>query len=200
MKYEFHYGPSLLIALVLILILGAHAAFADDSKGNRKWEAAPYVGFDFTVHGGVGDSYDGMSAGMGLGMEAILTPSDRFAIGANARTDAVYDAYVEGDVFDEYGLWTVSAGPIVYVGDMFYVTAMAVITLDVFHHDTYLHGDGDKDLKEKDYTVDDTDWRFELGFRVDWHAAVYAAAVTHMVETSANTSKYHIYAGLKFFY
>lgn len=201
-KYETRIGPSLLIAIVLVLVFGAHLAFAE--KVDRHWEAAPYVDFTGTAHGGFGKHYDGLSVGMGVGAEALLVMSDRFAVGANAKTVAVYDVYTTFEnetIVDEYGVWFASLGPIVYVGDMFYVTAMIQYNLDVFYENTYRHeGTNDEDIDKLDYSIDDIDWWFETGFRVDYHASIYLAANTHLIETAANNARYHLYCGLKFFF
>lgn len=204
MKYETEAGPSLLIAIVLVLACCAHFAFAGQ-KVDRHWEAAPYVDFTGTVHGGLGKHYDGLSAGMGVGAEALLVMTERFAVGANAKTVLAYDVYTmfenDNTIVDEYGIWFASLGPIVYVGDMFYVTAMIQYNLDVFYENTYRHeGTNDEDIEKLDYTINDIDWWFETGFRVDYHVAVYLAANTHLIETEANHARYHLYCGLKFFF
>jgi len=204
MKYESNIGPSLIIAFVLLAILGTHAAFAKDTRP-KKWEYAPFIEFEGTAHGGLGKHYDGLSLGAGIGGELLYAFSDRFAIGGVASTSAVYDAYndFEGDgcVIDEYWIWAVSVGGIMYVGDTFYASIQMQYNLDVFYSSTYRHsGTTDTDLEKLDYTVDDLDWRIEAGFRVDYHAAVYIAANTHLVETEMNTSRYQMLIGVKFFF
>ena len=201
-KYESNAGPSLVIAIVLLLILGAHAAFAGNAK---KWEYAPFVELEGTAHGGLGKHYDGLSLGAGIGGELVYVFSDRFALGGTVSTDAVYDAYndFEGDgcVIDEYWIWTLSAGAIAYVGDVFYASVRMQYNLDVFYSSTYRHsGTTDTDMEKLDYAVDDMDWRLEVGFRVDYHAAVYVAGNTHLVETAVNTSRYQMLVGVKFFF
>ena len=201
MKYDSKAGPSIAIAFVLLVMFLGHYAFAGET---RRWEVAPFVDFNGTVHGGFGDRYDGMSGSAGIGFEALLVVSDRMAVGAVAKTSAIYDLYnypSGGDVMDEYGVWTASAGAIAYLGDMLYFSAMLQCNLDVFYGSTYVHdGSSDTEIEKSDYTVDDTDGWFELGFRVDYRAAVYVAANTHLVETGRNTAKYHVYLGLKFFF
>lgn len=197
-------GPSLVIAIVLVFILGARLAFAGQDVP-RRWEATTYVDFNGTIHNGAGSHYEGFSGGMGFGFEALMVLSDRFAVGVNAKTVAAYDIYVDyhGDyaIADEYGVWYASAGPIFYIGDMFYLTAMAQYNLDVFYENTYRHeGTNDTNIEKLEYNIDDIDWWFETGFRVDYHAAIYLAASTHIVETSVNTAKYQLYCGLKFFF
>lgn len=202
MKYEVNYGGTIIVAIIFFLLVGAAWAFGSET---RHWEAVPYVDFNGTVHGGFGKHYDGFAGSVGIGFEGLAVVSDRFAVGVNAKTSATYDMYntFPGSdmVVDEYGVWSFSIGPVMYVGDMFYLTVLAQSNLDVFYENTYVHsGNTDTEVDKLDYSVDDLDWWFEAGFRVDYHASIYLAANTHLVETSVNTSRYQLHCGLKFFF
>ena len=200
-----NYGGTIVTTIVLLVILAAHVAFGSENE-NRKWEFTPYTDFYGSLHGGVGSHYDGLGLGMNIGCEFLAVATDKFAIGIDAGTGANYDVYQEivsgGSIMDEYWIWTFSAGVVIYIGDMFYVGAKIVYNADIFYEDTYFHdSDGnDTSIEKKDYDVDEFDYTAEIGFRVDFHAAVYLMGTTHFVENEQSFSKYQLYAGVKFFF
>lgn len=199
-KYQVHYGPSLIIAMILFLILGLHVAFAQESK----WELTPYVDMNGTIHGGLGDHYQGFASGVGFGTEYVYAMADWFGVGGIAKTNVNVDVYndpvPEGLIVNEYWTWTIAAGGIVYMGDKFFMSAYAMWNVDTFWEDTYLHTeDDDIDMDTDHCTVDPIDYVIEAGLRVDYHAAVYLAATTHLVNTKHNSLKRQLYFGIKFF-
>ena len=200
-KYRFNYGASLIVCMVLFLIVGAHAVRAQEDS---KWELTPYVDMNGTIHGGLGEHYQGFAGGIGFGAEYVYALADWFGAGGIAKTNVNADVYnervPEGLIVNEYWTWTVSAGGIVYMGDKFYMSAYAMWNVDTFWEDTYLHTeDNDYDLETEHCTVDAIDYVMEAGLRVDYHAAVYLAATTHLVNTKHSTLKRQLYFGIKFF-
>ena len=201
MKYNVNFGPSLLIAMVLVCILGIHSVFAGETK---RFEVSPYVDFNGSIHGGIFDHYSGIAAGVGGGCEVLFVANDNFAVGVNGKTNLNFDAYFQdgsGDnvLVDEYGTWTATLGGIMYIGEMFYMSYMAIYHVDTFHESTYLSGDdGDIEQKKLPYTIDEMNYLLEIGLRLSYHMSVYADITTHLIETEADRSKYQIYLGLKY--
>ena len=207
-KYEINQIPSILIGFALLLIVGAHLAFADETK---RIEFSPYMDFNGSVHGGVNDRFDGIAFSGGAGAELLYVVNDGFAFGANAKTSLHYENYMEdaktidrkykGDALvDEYGVWTATAGGIVYMGDMFYLSYMAIYHVDTFHESTYISDDEEGDIEQEKapYKIDRLNYALEAGFRVSYHFALYADVTTHLVETGVDRSKYQVYLGLKY--
>ena len=203
MHYEHNYGGTIIISIIMLVILVGGLAFGEETK---KWEFAPYTDFDGSIHGGLGSHYDGFALGMNFGCEFLFVGSEKFALGPTIKTGLNYDVYNEnktvGLVVDEYLIWNAAAGGIIYVGDMFYVGTGIVYNIDTFYSDTYIHDDNGNDtsIGKANYTVDEFDYYAEIGFRVDFHAAVYAKGTTHLVETENSYSKYQLYFGVRFFF
>lgn len=194
-------GSSLIIAIVIVMIMGLHFAFADE---NKPFEFSPYMDFTGSVHGGGGDYYEGFAFGIGAGAEALIVVNSGFAFGVNGNTRINYDNYVEyiehGDVIvDDYGLWTAAGGAIVYVGNWFYVSYMAMINMKTFHEESYLSTDcGDAEMDKIRYHIDPVDYILEFGIRASYHVSVYMDITTHLVESELAESKYQFYFGFKY--
>lgn len=202
-KYDSNFGGSLVVAIIFILIIASNIAFADDSK---KIQTTGFMDFNMSVHSGFGDNYDGIAFGGGPGAEVLYVVNDGFAFGLTGKTNINYDNYVqypEGTddvIVDDYGLWTIAGGGIVYMGDVFYLAYMAMANLWTFHEDTYLSTpDGDIGMKKAKYHIDSVDYILEIGARLSYHGGIYMDITTHLVETEIAPNRYQIYVGLKYF-
>lgn len=204
MKMANNYGGTLIVSIVMLIILTCGFAFG--SEKDSSWELTPFVDVTGTIHGGIGEHYDGFAMGMGFGCEFLYAPTGKFALGPFAKSSVAYEVYSEdirdGLLLDEYGLWSLSVGGIVYMGNSFYMGLGIVYNADVFYTDTYIHDyDGnDTSVDKADYEVDEIDYALEIGFRTDFHAGVYLMVTTHFVETETSFSKYQLYAGVRFFF
>lgn len=190
-------------AILIGIVFLALFVFVGVSHAKKNIEISPYVDFNATIHGGIGDHYDGFGISAGFGSEFLYVLTDQFAIGINGKTNINGDYYLahhgHDSMVDEYGTWTGSLGGIMYIGDMFYMSYMAIINLDTFHHSTYLHTDyGDIDMSPESYRVDPVDYCMEFGLRMQYHASMYVSVTTHLVENEYDLSKYQVYIGLKY--
>lgn len=197
MNKNINYGNSIIYLVLFVLLIGTHLAFG------KPFEVTPYADFNVSIHGGLGDNYKGFAFGGGFGGEVLYVVTDDFAFGLNGKTNLnmdVYNKQYDADVIvDEYGTWTVAAGGIVYMGEMFYLSYMAMFNLDTFHENTYLSCDeGDFDTKKIPYKIDDIDYLVEIGLRTSFHFSVYIDITTHLVESEIDLSKYQVYVGMKY--
>lgn len=189
--------------ILIAIIMFALIIFVGSAHGKNTVEVSPYVDFNGSIHGGFGDHYDGFGVGTGIGLEALYVVTDQFAIGLNTKTNINGEYYLKyygkNTLVDEYGVWTGSAGGIMYVGNMFYMSYMAIIGLDVFHHDTYVRMEsGDYELTPDTYNMDRIDYCVELGFRLQYHVSVYGSITTHVIENNIDKNKHQFYIGFKY--
>ena len=180
MKYQTSPGPSICIAIILAVLCLAHISFGADMK---KIEISPFVDFDVTLHGGIGNN--------------------NFAFGVNGKTNLVYDCYLddskEGTVVDEYGIWTGSLGGIVYMGEMFYLSYMAIVELNTFHEETYVSTDEEDVTVEKlPYKIEDMNYTLEAGLRTDYHMSVYTSLNSQFVIPEGKKTRFQVKVGLKY--
>ena len=198
MKYQTSPGPSICIAIILAVLCLAHISFGADMK---KIEVSPYVNFDFTSHG-VGKHWQGVSGSIGPGVEAIYVVNNNFAYGLNAKTDILYDCYLDDDkrgtLVDEYGIWRGSIGAIVYMGEMFYLSYMAVIELSTFHDETYVSAEEDIPVDKAPYKIEDINYSLEAGLRVDYHMATYISLNSQYVVPEGKKTRFQLKVGLKY--
>ena len=192
-----NYCNTFILCFLIIIVCGLHAAFG------KTFEVNPFMDFNCSIHGGLGDNYKGFAFSVGAGTEVLYVVNSDFAFGLNAKTNLNMDIYNKKHnhdiVVDEYGTWTVTGGGIVYMGDMLYLSYMAIYNLDTFHEDTYLStNDGDIDIKKLKYNIDALDYLVEIGLRTSFHFSVYVDVTTHLVESEIDMSKYQVYVGLKY--
>ena len=198
MKYQTTPGPSIIIAIVLFVLFAIELSPASALK---KVEVSPYVNFDFTSHG-VGKHWQGVSGSIGPGVEAIYVVNNNFAYGLNAKTDILYDCYLDDDkrgtLVDEYGIWRGSIGAIVYMGEMFYLSYMAVIELSTFHDETYVSAEEDIPVDKTPYKIEDINYSLEAGLRVDYHMATYISLNSQYVVPEGKKTRFQLKVGLKY--
>lgn len=200
MKYQASPGPSLCIAIILVVLCAAHLSFGADMK---KIEFSPFVDFDVTLHGGIGKHWNGFAGSAGAGAEALYVVNNNFAFGVNGKTNLVYDCYLddskEGTVVDEYGIWTGSLGGIVYMGEMFYLSYMAIVELNTFHEETYVSTDEEDVTVEKlPYKIEDMNYTLEAGLRTDYHMSVYTSLNSQFVIPEGKKTRFQVKVGLKY--
>lgn len=199
-EYNANPAGSIAVAIIFLLILGCQSTFGQ----GKKIEISPYMDFNGSIHGGIGSHYDGFAASVGAGAEVLYVVNDNFAFGVNGKTNLNYDNYLQDgpddDVLvDEYGTWTSTFGGIVYVGEMFYMSYMAIYHVDTFYESTYLScTDGDIEREKLPYTIHEFNYLLEFGLRLNYHMSVYADITTHLVKTKVDQSKYQVYLGLKY--
>lgn len=200
-KYNSNYTSSIIVAIIFIVIISGQIVFGSEDK---PFEVSPYMDFNGTIHGGGGDFYEGFGFGIGAGMEALFVVNDGFAFGINGVMRLNYDNYIkylsdENTLIDDYGLWTGTGGVIVYIGDWFYTSYMAIINMRTFHKDSYLATkDGDIAVEKIKYKIDKIDYCLELGIRASYHISFYIDLTTHLVESDLVKSKYQVYMGVKY--
>ena len=165
MIYETSRSKCIAAVIVLILLIGIRFAFGAETK---KIEFSPFMDFNTTLHGGIGKHFNGFAGEIGAGAELLYVINDNFAFGVNGKTNLVYDCYLDDDkrgiVVDDDGIGTGSLGGIVYMGEMFYLSYMAIVELDTFHDDTYISGEEEDISVDKiKYTIEDMNYTLEAG-------------------------------------
>ena len=171
--------------------------------GENYWQKGGYVDFNGTAHNGFGSNHGG-AISLGFGGEYLYVVNSNFAIGANAKTNVSYDAYMNYDdpdvpVVDEYGIWTITAGGIMYVGDYFFAGYNAIYNLSTFHHDTYLsYDDREVEMDGMDYEIDNLNYSVILGIRTSYHTSIYTEITTHVIKTDFDTNRHQFYIGFQY--
>lgn len=198
MKYQTSPFASIVIAIILAVLFAAELSSASVMK---KIEVSPYINVDVTSHG-VGKHWKGISGSIGPGAEALYVVNNNFAYGVNAKTDILYDCYFDDDkrgtLVDEYGIWRGNIGIIVYMGEMFYLSYMAVIELSTFHDETYISAEEDIPVDKSPYKIEDINYSLEAGLRVDYHMATYISVNSQYVIPEGKKTRFQVKVGLKY--
>lgn len=200
MIYQPSKSKCIVAVIVLLLLMGVRVAFGSETK---KIEFSPFMDFNTTLHGGIGKHFNGFAGEIGAGAELLYVINDNFAFGVNGKTNLVYDCYLDDDkrgtVVDEYGIWTGSLGGIVYMGEMFYLSYMAIVELDTFHDDTYISGEEEDISVDKiKYTIEDMNYTLEAGLRTDYHMSIYTSLNSQLVIPEGKKTRYQVKVGLKY--
>ena len=96
-KYNANPAGSIVVAIILLMIISCQLAFGQE----KKFEISPYMDFNGSIHGGIGNHYDGFAASVGAGAEVLYVVNDNFAFGANGKTNLNYDNYLQDGPDDD---------------------------------------------------------------------------------------------------
>ena len=182
--------------IFLFILLVTMSVFAEN-----KYELTPFIGFDATIHRGLGNYYRGISLGIDAGLEALYTPTDDFGVGIQASTGIKYDCYMmdtdtshDASVIDEYFPWVVSVGPVIYL-ENWYLSGMVIRVLDIERHNTYISdAHADTPIKKRPFNINDWDYSFEVGYRTTFHSAIGVKVSTNLINSyTIDNSMYNIY-------